>query len=233
MSVAEGNGPVNALDLALRKDLGKYQGEIDGPRTGRLQGAHPQRRHRSRDARPDREPRRDSGERWSTVGVSDNIIDASFQALMDSIVYKLVSRRAGVTAGRSRRGSMIDHVSIGVRDLDRAARFYEAVLGALGYARLEIRPAHRRLRQDIPGVLDQPAADHGAASPATAARMWGCARAHGRAGRRVPCRGAGRRRHVDGAPGLRPQHGEGYYAAFIRDPDGNRLEAVTFVETAG
>ena len=35
----------------------------------------------------------------------------------------------------------------------------------------------------------------------------------------------------DGAPGLRPQHGEGYYAAFIRDPDGNRIEAVTFVKT--
>ena len=33
----------------------------------------------------------------------------------------------------------------------------------------------------------------------------------------------------DGEPGLRPQHGEGYYAAFIRDPDGNRIEAVTFV----
>ncbi len=31
----------------------------------------------------------------------------------------------------------------------------------------------------------------------------------------------------DGAPGLRPQYGAGYYAAFIRDPDGNRIEAVT------
>ena len=37
------------------------------------------------------------------------------------------------------------------------------------------------------------------------------------------------RRHIDGAPGLRPQYGEGYYAAFVRDPDGNRIEAVTFV----
>ena len=37
----------------------------------------------------------------------------------------------------------------------------------------------------------------------------------------------------DGAPGLRPQHGEGYYAAFIRDPDGNRIEAVTFPEVDG
>ena len=35
----------------------------------------------------------------------------------------------------------------------------------------------------------------------------------------------------DGAPGLAPEYGEGYYAAFIRDPDGNRIEAVTFVAT--
>ena len=34
----------------------------------------------------------------------------------------------------------------------------------------------------------------------------------------------------DGAPGLRPQHGDGYYAGFIRDPDGNRVEAVTFLK---
>ena len=33
------------------------------------------------------------------------------------------------------------------------------------------------------------------------------------------------------APGLRPQHCAGYYAAFIRDPDGNRIEAMTFVES--
>lgn len=33
----------------------------------------------------------------------------------------------------------------------------------------------------------------------------------------------------DGVPGPRPQHGDGYYAAYIRDPDGNRVEAVTFL----
>jgi 2-isopropylmalate synthase len=38
----------------------------------------------------------ETGERWSTIGVSANIIDASFQALMDSIVYKLV--KSGATA---------------------------------------------------------------------------------------------------------------------------------------
>jgi len=36
----------------------------------------------------------------------------------------------------------------------------------------------------------------------------------------------------DGAPGLRPQHGDGYYAAFVRDPDGNRIEAVSFLNAA-
>ena len=53
-------------------------------------------------------------------------------------------------------------------------------------------------------------------------------------GRCVPRRGAcGRRRVATARPGLRPQHGEGYYAAFIRDPDGNRIEAVTFVRQNG
>ena len=33
----------------------------------------------------------------------------------------------------------------------------------------------------------------------------------------------------DGAPGLRPEYSDGYYAAFIRDPEGNRIEAVTFL----
>jgi 2-isopropylmalate synthase len=36
----------------------------------------------------------ETGERWTTIGVSPNIIDASFQALMDSIVYKLVKSKA-------------------------------------------------------------------------------------------------------------------------------------------
>jgi catechol 2,3-dioxygenase-like lactoylglutathione lyase family enzyme len=35
----------------------------------------------------------------------------------------------------------------------------------------------------------------------------------------------------DGAPALRPHHGDGYYAAFIRDPDGNRIEVVSFVKS--
>jgi len=92
MSVAEGHGPVNALDIALRKDLGKYQDEIaDLELTDykvRILNGGTEAITRvlieSRDA---------SGERWWTVGVSDNIIDASFQALMDSVTFKLLKSR--------------------------------------------------------------------------------------------------------------------------------------------
>ena len=58
ISAGEGNGPVNALDLALRKDLGKYQKYIDGLKLDRLSRAYPQWRHGGCDARIDRERRR-------------------------------------------------------------------------------------------------------------------------------------------------------------------------------
>src|SRR5712672_836560 len=95
MSAAEGAGPVNALDLALRKDLGKYQGYIKGLeltdyRVRILNGGT------EAVTRVLIESRDETGERWTTVGVSPNIIDASFQALMDSIVYKLVRSGAPV-----------------------------------------------------------------------------------------------------------------------------------------
>ena len=75
---------------------------------------------------------------------------------------------------RRRPAAMIDHVSIAVRDLDQAARFYQAVLGAIGYEKLEVRAAHRRLRQDVSRILDQSACDHGAGCWLIAAPMWGC-----------------------------------------------------------
>ena len=93
ISAAEGNGPVNALDLALRKDLGKYQPFIAGLeltdfRVRILNGGS------SAVTRVLIESRDETGERWTTVGVSPNIIEASFQALMDSIVFKLVRSNA-------------------------------------------------------------------------------------------------------------------------------------------
>ncbi len=93
ISAAEGNGPVNALDGALRKDLGKYQKYIDDLELVDFRvrilnggtGAVTRVIVESKDAQ---------GETWSTVGVSANLIDASFQALTDSITYKLLKSGA-------------------------------------------------------------------------------------------------------------------------------------------
>jgi 2-isopropylmalate synthase len=93
MSVAEGNGPVNALDQALRKDLGKFSSRIEDLELVDFKvrildggtGAVTRVLVESRDA---------SGERWSTIGVSSNIIDASFEALYESITYKLLKTEA-------------------------------------------------------------------------------------------------------------------------------------------
>jgi 2-isopropylmalate synthase len=93
ISAAEGNGPVNALDVALRKDLGKYQPYIQGLnlidyRVRILDGGT------GAVTRVLIESEDETGERWTTVGVSPNIIDASFQALVDSITWKLFKSNA-------------------------------------------------------------------------------------------------------------------------------------------
>ena len=94
--VAEGNGPVNALDNALRKDLGRYNQYIKDIELADFKvrildggtGAVTRVLVESHD--------RATGERWSTVGVSANIIDASFEALVDSLTYKLLKSGAKV-----------------------------------------------------------------------------------------------------------------------------------------
>ncbi len=95
ISAAEGNGPVNALDLALRKDLGVYQKHIQDVelldfRVRVFQGGTDAvTRVLIEFGAPD-------GSRWSTVGVSGNLIEASFQALVDAINYRLL--RVGAAA---------------------------------------------------------------------------------------------------------------------------------------
>ena len=98
MSVAEGNGPVNALDIALRKDLGKFQDEI-GDLT--LTDFKVRILNGGTEAitRVMIESADGQGNRWFTVGVSPNIIDAAFVALKDSIEWKLL--RDGAQSSRS------------------------------------------------------------------------------------------------------------------------------------
>ena len=94
MSVAEGNGPVNALDLALRKDLGELNPWIDDLelvdyKVRILNGGT------EAVTRVLIESRDGEGNRWLTVGVSSNIIDASFEALLDAVTYKLLKASDG------------------------------------------------------------------------------------------------------------------------------------------
>ena len=124
---------------------------------------------------------------------------------------------------------MIDHISISVRNLDRAARFYDAVLGVIGYQMLEVRPHTVGFGKQYPEFWINlraamvPLADDCGTHVALRVRAAELVDAFHAAA--LAAGGAS-----DGAPGLRPRHGQGYYAAFIRDPDGNRIEAVTFLQ---
>lgn len=119
---------------------------------------------------------------------------------------------------------MIDHVSIGARDIARSRRFYDAALRPLGYTCLS-------------------AGEDSLGYGASAAGLWISATAHPapadkRSGLHF-CFAAPNRAAVDafhaaaldaggsdnGVPGPRPDYGDTYYAAFVIDPDGYRIEA--------
>ena len=125
---------------------------------------------------------------------------------------------------------MIDHISLGVSDLERAARFYEAALSALGLSRLVTRArtvgfgkAYPEFWINLRTGMTQVAPQSGthiclrARTPAEVDAFHAAALNAGGVS--------------DGAPGLRPHDRVKYYAAFVLDPDGNRIEAVTFLQT--
>ncbi|MEP3246093.1 MAG: citramalate synthase [Sneathiella sp.] len=97
MSVAEGNGAVNALDMALRKDLGKYSQYM---KNLRLEDFKVRILTTGTEAvtRVMIESTDDTRHRWITIGVSPNLVDAAFAALLDSVTYKLL--RDGAPAGK-------------------------------------------------------------------------------------------------------------------------------------
>jgi catechol 2,3-dioxygenase-like lactoylglutathione lyase family enzyme len=124
---------------------------------------------------------------------------------------------------------MIDHVSLAVRDLKKAEAFYAALLAPLGMTKLREWPdAAIGFGKKYPefwinrrSAMDRIATDSGvhiclrAPDNAAVDAFHSAALAAGGTS--------------DGAPGLRKEYHDNYYAAFIRDPDGNRIEAVTFL----
>jgi catechol 2,3-dioxygenase-like lactoylglutathione lyase family enzyme len=122
---------------------------------------------------------------------------------------------------------MIDHISVGVSDLERSARFYELALAPLGLLRLVTRPGTVGFGKSYPEFWINLRAGMSLVPPESGSHI--CLRANSisevDAFHAAALNAGG---SDDGAPGLRPHDRVRYYAAFIRDPDGNRIEAVTF-----
>jgi len=127
---------------------------------------------------------------------------------------------------------MIDHISIAVRDLKKSEPFYAAVLKPLGMAKLREWPdAAVGFGKKYPEFWINRRASMSRVSDDSGVHI--CLRAPDAAAvdafhaAALKAGGAS-----DGVPGPRPEYHGGYYAAFIRDPDGNRIEAVTFLGDA-
>lgn len=116
------------------------------------------------------------------------------------------------------RGRLIDHVHLIVEDIERAKRFYAAVLGALG----------RRIEGEGDGYFwsDELFVSIADQHSRGATRVHLAFQAQDEATvQRFHAAGMAAGGTDHGAPGLRPYH-PGYYGAFVLDPDGNNIEAV-------
>jgi len=121
---------------------------------------------------------------------------------------------------------MLHHLSFGVTDLTRSAAFYDVTLSSLGYVR--VWADKTGVGYGYPGGDDKFAIKLRSTGVAVPGPGFHVAFA-------APSREAVSRFHKEalrhggndkGAPGLRPDYGEHYYAAFVADPDGYRIEAV-------
>jgi catechol 2,3-dioxygenase-like lactoylglutathione lyase family enzyme len=123
---------------------------------------------------------------------------------------------------------MIDHISIAVREIKASSRFYDTLLAPLGMTRIRESPKSVGYGKSYPEFwinerrqLKPAAADSGAHICLRAPSAQAVDAFHAAA------LAAGAK--SDGAPGTRSEYSSHYYAAFVRDWDGNRIEAVTFL----
>lgn len=120
---------------------------------------------------------------------------------------------------------MLHHVSVGVRDVERAAQFYDAVLGALGYKRvMEVLPYGVGYGEDEPVFWVQLPHNQQVATPGNGVHISFIARSQDQVNEfhRIALEEGAQNA---GEPGPRPDYTPDYYGAFVFDPDGNKLEA--------
>jgi catechol 2,3-dioxygenase-like lactoylglutathione lyase family enzyme len=122
---------------------------------------------------------------------------------------------------------MLDHVSLGISDLARSRRFYDAALRPLGLVRIVNFEGRGSDYGAAPGSLGVEFTITAEAGVAPSSGMHVCFRARDREAvrdfHRAALANGGR---DDGTPGLRPRYHASYYGAFVLDPDGHRIEAV-------
>jgi len=122
---------------------------------------------------------------------------------------------------------MLDHISLGVSALERSRRFYDAALRPLGLVRIVDFQGRGSDYGAMPGQLGVEFTITVESDAMPSPGMHVCFRAPDRASVRAfhsAALAAGG--HDDGGPGVRSEYHPDYYAAFVRDPDGHRVEAV-------
>ena len=124
---------------------------------------------------------------------------------------------------------MIDHISIAVRDIKAAESFYTALLAPLGLSKLREWPdAAIGYGKKYPEFWINRRSEMTSVAQDSGVHI--CLRAQSaEAVNAFHAAALASGGTSDGAPGLRAEYNDRYYAAFVRDPDGNRIEAVTFV----
>lgn len=124
---------------------------------------------------------------------------------------------------------MWSHLSLGVRDVARSKAFYDAALAPLGQVCVFYDPG-RVVAYGLEGQGDKLALFEQADTSERLAAGPGCHLALAAPSREAVdsfyAAALAQGGHDEGPPGLRPHYGASYYAAFVRDPDGHKLEAV-------
>ncbi|MBM3512094.1 MAG: VOC family protein [Alphaproteobacteria bacterium] len=124
---------------------------------------------------------------------------------------------------------MISHVSVGVRDVAKAKKFYTAALKPLGLTLYFDEAYGCAWGRGFPTFWAQKPFDGKRASSGNGVHV--CFNAPSKAAvdsfHRAALKLGGR---DDGKPGIRAEYTPNYYAAFVRDPDGNKIEALCFLD---
>ena len=123
----------------------------------------------------------------------------------------------------------ISHVSLGTNDFPAARRLYDGVLATLGLKMVLGWEEVACYGRELPEFWIQLPHDGAAANPGNGTHVWFTAESEEqvKAFHRKALELGG---EDDGKPGLRKEYSDNYYAAFVRDLDGNKLEAVCFVQ---